>query len=347
MTLAGAGRGAGGQTAGATILGCAGTDLSADEAAFFRQADPWGFILFARNVESPAQLRRLTGDLRAAVGRDAPVLIDQEGGRVQRLRAPHWREWAPPLHLAETAGPGAARAFWLRGRLIAHELRACGIDANAVPCLDLARPDTHPFLRNRCLGSDPARVAELGRALAQAHLAGGVLPVMKHLPGHGRARTDSHHVLPFTPATLAELEASDFAPFAALSDLPMGMTGHIVLSSIDSAPATTSAAIIALIRHRIGFRGLLMTDDLSMNALSGDLGARAAAALAAGCDLALHCNGNRAEMEAVVAAAGRLSGPAAVRAGAALDMRRLPDPVDIAACEAELRALAGGAAFAG
>lgn len=328
---------------GATILGLAGTDLPPDEAALFRQADPFGFILFARNVESPAQLRRLTGDLRDAVGRPAPVFVDQEGGRVQRLRAPYWREWGPPLALAQAAGRRAPRAFWLRGRLIAHELRAAGIDGNCVPCLDIARPDTHPFLMNRCLGTDPAEVAANGRAYAEAHLAGGVLPVMKHLPGHGRGRTDSHHALPFTPASLADLTATDFAPFAALADLPLGMTAHMVYESIDAAPATTSAAMIALIRHRMGFQGLLMSDDIGMNALTGDPGTRAAAAIAAGCDVVLHCNGRRDEIEAVVAAAGRLSAPALARAGAALAARRLPDPIDISALEAEFRSLAGGA----
>ncbi|HMO09856.1 MAG TPA: glycoside hydrolase family 3 N-terminal domain-containing protein, partial [Paracoccaceae bacterium] len=213
---------------GAAILGCAGTALAADEAAFFRDADPFGFILFARNVEGPAQLRRLTGDLREAVGWSAPVFVDQEGGRVQRLGPPHWRRWTPPLVLAQAAGPRAPRAFWLRGRLIAHELRAAGIDGNCVPCLDIARPDTHPFLMNRCLGTDAAQVAANGRAFAGAHLAGGVLPVMKHMPGHGRGRTDSHHALPFTPASLADLTATDFAPFAALADLPIGMTAHMV-----------------------------------------------------------------------------------------------------------------------
>ncbi|QYK43267.1 MAG: glycoside hydrolase family 3 protein [Paracoccaceae bacterium] len=334
-------------SAGATILGCAGRDLSADEAAFFREADPWGFILFARNVESPAQLRRLTGDLRDAVGRNAVVMTDQEGGRVQRLRAPHWREWSPPLTLAAAAGPQAPRAFWLRSRLIAHELRACGIDANASPCLDLARPETHPFLLNRCLGSDPATVAAIGRAVAEAHLSGGVLPVAKHMPGHGRGTADSHHHLPETGAALPELEATDFAPFAALADLPMAMTAHLVFRSIDSAPATTSPALIALIRHRIGFGGLLMTDDLSMHALSGDVGSRAAAALAAGCDIALHCNGKRPEMERVAEAAGRLSAVAADRAARAIAARQLPDPVDIPALEAELRGLAGGVALGG
>lgn len=339
--------GQGAPVAGATILGCLGPDLSADEAAFFRDADPWGFILFARNVESPAQLRRLTADLREAVGRNAPVLTDQEGGRVQRLRAPYWREWSPPLMLAQATGADAPRAFWLRSRLIAHELRACGIDANCAPCLDIATRQTHPFLLNRCLGQDAATVASIGRAVAEAHLAGGVLPILKHMPGHGRGTADSHHALPTTPAPLTELEGTDFAPFAALSDMPMGMTAHLVFSAIDSAPATTSAAMIALIRHRIGFQGLLMTDDLSMNALSGDVGTRAGAAIAAGCDVALHCNGKRPEMEQVVAAAGRLSAPAAVRAARALDARHLPEPVDIAALEAELRALAGGAAYGG
>lgn len=332
---------------GAFILGCAGLTLTADEAAFFREADPFGFILFARNVASPAQLRRLTAELRSAVGREAPVMTDQEGGRVQRLRAPHWREWTPPLTLAGAAGQAAPRAFWLRSRLIAHELRACGIDANCAPCLDLARPETHPFLRNRCLGTDPGTVATIGRAVADAHLAGGVLPVMKHMPGHGRGTADSHHALPETGAGLPELEASDFVPFAALADLPMGMTAHLVFRSIDGQPATTSAAMVALIRRRIGFGGLLMTDDISMNALSGDVGARATAALAAGCDLVLHCNGKRTEMDAVAQAAGRMSAPARARAARALAARRLPDPVDIAAVEAELRSLAGGAVYAG
>lgn len=332
---------------GAAILGCLGEGLAPDEAAFFREADPWGFILFARNVQDPAQLRRLTGDLRAAVGRDAPVFVDQEGGRVQRLRAPYWREWASPLGMVQAAGDQAARACWLRGRLIAHELRACGIDGNCAPCLDLAFPETHSFLRNRCLGSTPADVSLRGRAWADGHLAGGVLPVVKHMPGHGRATTDSHHALPYTDATADDLATQDFAPFAALADLPLGMTAHVVFGALDAAPATTSATVIGMIRETIGFGGLLMTDDLSMNALSGTVGERAAAAVAAGCDLALHCNGKPEEMAAVVAAAGRLSPAAAQRADRALAARRLPDPVDIAAAEAELRLITGGAAYAG
>lgn len=331
---------------GATILGCAGLDLDADEAAFFRRADPWGFILFGRNVESPAQLRRLTGDLRAAVGRDAPVFIDQEGGRVQRLRAPYWRSWTPPLDFVAQAGDAAARALWLRFRLIAHELRGAGIDGNCAPCLDLARPETHAFLRNRCLGSDPATVGRLGLAVAEGLLAGGVLPVVKHIPGHGRAVADSHHALPTTDADIAALR-SGFAPFVALAGLPLGMTAHVVFSAIDPLPATTSPAMIARIRHDIGFDGLLMTDDIAMQALSGPVGARAAAAIAAGCDVVLHCNGDPAEMAEVVAAAGRLSDAAAERASRALDLRRPPAPVDIAALEAELRGMTSGVVHAG
>lgn len=329
---------------GATILGCAGADLSQDEAAFFRDADPLGFILFARNVETPDQLRRLTGDLRAAVGRDAPVLIDQEGGRVQRLRAPQWREWLAPLDQVARAGAGAARSLWLRYRIIADELRAVGIDANCAPTADIAGPKTHPFLRNRCLGTDAATVARLARAVADGLLAGGVLPVMKHMPGHGRAEADSHHDLPVADVALEELEAADFVPFRVLADLPMGMTAHIRYPALDTAPATRSAHIIALIRDRIGFDGLLMTDDISMQALSGSIGARAAGAIAAGCDVVLHCNGSRPEMVEAVAAAGQLGPQASIRAAAALACRRATEPIDMRPLEAELEALLSGGA---
>lgn len=327
---------------GATILGLRGTELAADEAAFFREADPWGFILFARNVDSPAQVRRLTDDLRAAVGRDAPVFTDQEGGRVQRLGPPHWRAWTPPLDFAKAAGAQAVRALALRSRLIAHELIAVGIDGNCAPCLDLAGPSTHPFLRNRCLGTDPAEVARRGRAVAEALLAGGVLPVVKHMPGHGRGALDSHHDLPATDAAPADLIATDFAPFAALADLPLAMTAHLVYRGIDDRPATTSAAVIGLIRQTIGFQGLLMTDDIGMGALSGSVPARAAAAISAGCDVVLHCNGDPAEMAGVVATAGRLTPAARARADRALAARRPPGALDVAATEAALAALMPG-----
>ena len=332
---------------GAVILGCAGPDLLPDEAAFFRAADPWGFILFARNIENPAQVRRLTADLRAAVGRNAPVFTDQEGGRVQRLRSPHWREWTPPFDFVTAAGAGAARALWLRSRLIAHELRGVGIDGNCSPCLDVARAETHPFLRNRCLAGDSATVARLGRAVADGHLDGGVLPVVKHLPGHGRGVSDSHDDLPFADVDLGTLTATDFAPFAAMADLPLAMTAHVVFRALDDLPATQSPATIAHVRQVIGFDGLLITDDLSMQALSGTIVERAARSVAAGCDVALYCKAEMPDAVAVAAAVGAMSPAAQARADRALAARRPPEPVDIAALEAELRGLVIGAVHAG
>ena len=322
---------------GATIFGCAGLELGAAEAAFFREADPWGFILFVRNVDTPEQVARLTSSLREAVGRDAPVLIDQEGGRVQRLRAPHWREWLPPLDQA-LAARDPSRSFWLRARLQAAELRALGIDVNCAPTCDVAGPETHPFLRNRCFGTTPEAVISGARATAEGLLAGGVLPVIKHIPGHGRATADSHKDLPVVTAPRAELEALDFAPFRALADLPLAMTAHIRFTALDDAPATQSPALIRLIREEIGFGGLLMTDDISMEALSGSVASRARASLAAGCDVILHCNGERPEMEAIAAEAGRFAPTAAARAEAALGARKSPGSIDMAALEAELEA---------
>jgi beta-N-acetylhexosaminidase len=327
---------------GAVVLGCAGPVLGADEAAFFRSADPWGFILFARNVETPAQLARLAADLRAAVGRDVPVFTDQEGGRVQRLRSPHWREWAPPLDTVQAAGPAAARAMYLRFRLIAVELHAAGIDGNCAPTVDIATVGTHPFLRNRCYGNDVETVVAVSRAVAQGLLDGGVLPVMKHVPGHGRATLDTHLALPTVTESFDVLMATDFAAFRALSDLPIAMSAHVVFSALDVLPATCSAAVMQMVRRDIGFDGLMLSDDLSMEALSGSLADRAAAARAAGCDIALYCKGVMVEAEAVVAAAGSLDPEGAARAAAALAFRRPPLEVDIAALEAELSALSGG-----
>jgi beta-N-acetylhexosaminidase len=309
---------------GATIFGCAGLVLLPEERAFFREADPFGFILFARNVESPSQLRRLTGALREAVGRDAPILVDQEGGRVQRLRGPHWRDWTPPLDLVTAAGSVAVAAVQMRARMavIAAELRTVGIDANCAPLGDVARAGTHPFLMNRCYGSDPDMVAQVARAAAEGLMAGGVLPVMKHLPGHGLSHVDTHHDLPVVDLGLEELRRIDFAPFRALADLPMAMTAHLVFAALDpDLPATQSPTMIRLIREEIGFRGLLMTDDLNMQALSGSLAERAARSLAAGCDIALHCKGDLGEMLAVAAAAGEMGPAARARAEAALAAR--------------------------
>lgn len=329
---------------GAAILGCAGTRLLPDETAFFRDYDPFGFILFARNVDTPDQVRRLTGDLRAAVGREAPILVDQEGGRVQRLRAPHWHEWQPPLAMVQAAGPHAARAMALRAMLIGLELREVGIDANCAPVADLCTDLTHPFLRNRCYGGDVAGVSAIARAVADAHLAVGVLPVVKHLPGHGRAQTDSHLHLPTVTTDRNTLILNDFAPFRALADLPMAMTAHIVYAAYDSLPATQSPAMIRVIRDEIGFGGLLMTDDLNMQALAGDLASRTALSLAAGCDIALHCKGDLGEMQAVAAAAGPMRADTRRRAEAALRMRRAVPVIDKAGLWADLSALLAGTA---
>ena len=326
---------------GATILGCAGLTLGADEARFYREADPFGFILFARNIETPEQVRRLTGDLRAAVGWDAPIFIDQEGGRVQRMRAPHWSEWMPPLDAVRQAGGQAARMMWIRARLIAAELRAVGIDGNCAPCLDIATAETHPFLLNRCYGEDVETVVAMGRATAEGHLAGGVLPVMKHMPGHGRASADTHHDLPTVKVDAAMLQATDFAAFRVLNDLPLAMTAHIVFAAYDSEPATCSARMMQVMRQEIGFGGLIMSDDLNMQALAGTLAERTARAIAAGCDVALHCKGDLAEMMAVVPAAGRMTPSAERRAEAALAARKEPEAADLGALRAEHDALLG------
>ena len=333
-------------SAGAYILAPAGPELTPKEAAFFQAADPWGFILFQRNCVDPAQLKRLTAGLRATVGRAAPVLIDQEGGRVQRMRAPHWREWPPPLDqvsltVTSTAG---ARAMYLRGLLIGTELREHGIDVNCSPSADIAHPSTHVFLKNRCYGTDAETVTHMARACADGLMDAGCLPVLKHAPGHGRAVNDSHETLPRIDAPIAQLRTEDFAPFRALSNLPMFMTAHIVLPEIDPVtPVTQSADGVSLLRKELGLKGLLMTDDISMGALSGDVADRAKRALGAGCDIVLHCNGNLDEMEMVADASGQMSLHAVKMADIALSARRTPTDIDISACEAEFKALIEGA----
>ncbi len=328
--------------AGAYILAPAGPDLTPDEAAFFRAADPWGFILFGRNCVDPDQLRRLTAALRHAVGRAAPILIDQEGGRVQRMRAPHWREWLPPRDQVERAP--STRAMYLRGLLIGTELLDHGIDVNCAPSADIAWPDTHPFLRNRCYGTDAATVTRMARACADGLMDAGCLPVLKHAPGHGRAVTDSHKDLPRIDVPLAQLKDTDFAPFKALNDLPMVMTAHIVLPEIDpETPVTQSPEGVSFLRNELGLTGLLITDDISMGALSGDVPGRAQRALAAGCDLALHCNGDLAEMEALAASVGQMSRQAVEMADIVFRARRTPTDIDIPAFEAEFKALIEGA----
>ncbi len=327
---------------GATILDAEGLCLTAEEKAFFRDVKPFGFILFARNIDTPEQVRALCSEMREAAGHDAPITIDQEGGRVQRLRAPRWREWLPPLDQVEAAGDQAERAMYLRYRIIASELRDLGVDSNCAPQVDVACPDTHDFLRNRCYGFDADQVGRIGRAVADGMLDGGVLPVVKHIPGHGRALSDSHLELPRVEASPEDLSSTDFAPFRALNDLPMGMTAHISYPVYGDAPATLNPQVMEVIRTDIGFDGLIMTDDISMKALSGDLGELSHAALKAGCDVILHCNGTLAERQVVAEAAGEMTDRAQTRAERALTMRRTPDEVDISALEAQLSALTGG-----
>ncbi|MBE1284612.1 MAG: beta-N-acetylhexosaminidase [Rhodobacteraceae bacterium] len=332
---------------GATILDAEGLRLTTEEKALFRDVNPFGFILFARNVESADQVRALCADFREAVDRDCLITIDQEGGRVQRLRQPLAREWLPPLEHVERAGAAAERAMYLRYRLIAHELHDLGIDSNCAPMADLAQAETHPFLRNRCYGSNTEVVAGLARATAQAHLDGGVLPVLKHIPGHGRATQDSHYDLPHVTLDAKTLDQSDFEAFRQLNDLPMGMTAHLVYNAIDAAPATLSPVVMDLIRNQIGFDGLIMTDDISMKALSGSLTDLSQSALAAGCDVILHCNGSFAERAETARAAGEMSEIAQERAERALAMRQTPQPLDTDAADAELSALMGGQVYDG
>lgn len=324
---------------GATILDAEGLRLTPGEKALFRETRPFGFILFARNIESHDQIRALCAEMREAAEHDAVITIDQEGGRVQRLRAPKWRDWIAPLDQARQAGAEAERAMYLRYRLIAAELHALGIDSNCAPLVDVAGPRTHPFLRDRCYGEAAPAVAAIGRVVAQGLLDGGVLPVVKHIPGHGRAEADSHHNLPVVQDTKNALHETDFKPFLALNDLPMGMTAHLVYSAIDTRPATLSPKVMRMIRDEIGFDGLIMTDDISMKALDGDLPALTRDALAAGCDVVLHCNGTLAERRAVAEAAGEMTDDAQRRARQALTWRTAPVSVDIGTLSAELDAL--------
>ncbi|MEM6310529.1 MAG: glycoside hydrolase family 3 protein [Pseudomonadota bacterium] len=326
---------------GACILSCDGPRLTENEKALFADVKPLGFILFARHVETPDQIRALCAEMREAAGHDALITIDQEGGRVQRLTGPTWRDWHPPLDDV-TRASDPIRAMYIRSRIIAHELHALGIDSNCAPTLDIIQPGTHPFLRNRCYGSDPEKVSAIGRAVTDGFLDGGVLPVMKHMPGHGRSKVDTHFDLPKVTEPQTELSQTDFAPFRALNDLPLGMTAHLVFQDIDDAPATLSPKMIETIRTDIGFDGLLMTDDISMQALSGTLAERSKASIAAGVDVILHCNDTFEDRVAVAEGAGQISDAGQARADAAFAPRKPPNDIDIPALEAELEALLGG-----
>jgi len=330
----------------AFITGLSGPMLTAAERRFVDEADPWGLILFKRNVTTPEALRRLVGEFRASLGRQAPVLIDQEGGRVQRLGPPHWPSYPPgaAYGAAFDRDPDAGlRAARLGARLIASDLSELGIDVDCAPVADVPAAGADPVIGDRAYGTDPAKVAALAGAFAAGLMEGGVLPVLKHLPGHGRATADSHQRLPVVAADPTVLDATDFAAFRPLCGLPLGMTAHVVFSAIDPvAPATTSANIVRdVIRDSIGFSGLLMSDDISMGALSGSLSERSKAAIAAGCDMVLHCNGLMPEMIDVASAVPALAGEAARRAEAALAARRDPAALDLAASRAELAKLLG------
>ena len=308
----------------AAIVGLQGVTIGAEERQLFRRQPPSGFILFARNCVEPAQVAALTRELRGLFpGRQVPVLIDQEGGRVMRLRPPHWPALPAAARIGALAEADIGRAVEAAGRLgraIGEELRAVGIDVDCAPCLDVGRPETTAAIGSRAFAADPILVGRLGRTVAEGLLQAGVLPVIKHLPGHGRATVDSHELLPVVDAGRAELEALDFVPFRMNADLPLAMTAHVVYTAIDpELPATQSATVIGeVIRGAIGFRGILLSDDLGMKALGGTFADRAAQARAAGCDIALHCSGDLGEAGEVLGAAGDLAEAVSDRLSSAL-----------------------------
>jgi beta-N-acetylhexosaminidase len=336
----------------AFISGISGPELNAAERAFFTAERPWGFILFKRNIEAPKQLALLVEELKKCTGRpDVPVLIDQEGGRVQRLGPPYWPAYPPGAlfgalyDLDPALGLSAAR---LGARLIAADLSELGINVDCLPLADVPVAGADAVIGNRAYGTEPGKVAAIARAVTEGLEQGGILPVLKHIPGHGRANADSHLRLPAVNTSKNELERTDFAAFQPLADLPMAMTAHVVFSALDPVhPATTSATIIEqVIRGVIGFQGLLMSDDVSMNALSGSIAERTRAIFSAGCDIALHCNGQIEEMRDVAAETPELSGKALERARKALASRRAPLPFDRAAARAELEAMTSKAGIA-
>ena len=328
----------------AFITGLSGPELTVAERRFLASEQPAGLILFARNIVEPTQVRRLVSEALGAVGAEALMLIDQEGGRVQRLRPPHWRALPPARAFATCHAVDPARAVAaarIVSRLVASDLRALGITMNCAPVLDVPAPGAHDIIGDRAYGDDAATIVALGKAVAAGLMDGGVIPVIKHVPGHGRATADSHLALPVVDADRRALEASDFAPFKALAGMPAAMTAHVVFTAVDpSAPASTSAKVTReIIRGAIGFDGLLMSDDLSMKALTGTMAERTRAVLDAGSDLALHCNGALAEMAEVAAAAPALAGKALTRFRRALDVTAATLPFDIAAAESALAAV--------
>ena len=328
----------------AAIFGCAGPKLTSGEAAFFRDCNPWGFILFARNIETPEQVRRLCADLRASVGRDALIFVDQEGGRVQRLKPPHWRK-APWAHefgrLYDIDEDAAKRATWLNFRMIADELRSVGITANCAPVLDLPVFGADKIISDRAFSQCPTKMIKLANACMAGLTAGGVVPVIKHIPGHGRALVDSHKALPVITEPLEILKKSDFVPFRAFAQAPMAMTAHLIVKQVDAdTPVTISRkALQQVIRKNIGYDGLVMSDDLDMKALSGDLTDLTRQTLAAGCDIALQCSGKLPAMVKVAQGLSPLSGDSLRRAQIAEYMSDHVDDFDASAGLEEYNAL--------
>ncbi|WP_417461934.1 beta-N-acetylhexosaminidase [Kordiimonas sp.] len=322
------------------IFGCSGPVLTKEERGFFERVKPAGFILFRRNCVEPDQIRALVADLKKAVGRHkVPILIDQEGGRVQRMTEPNWRKYPPMAvfgNMAKKDPTLAASALRLNCRLIADDLRRVGVNVDCLPVLDVMRDDADPIVGDRAFSRDPDLVAAFGRIVVDALMDTGVLPVIKHLPGHGRATVDSHLELPVVDTPVAELDKTDFVPFRAINDAPFGMTAHIKYSAIDpKAPATLSRVVIGrVIRMKFGFSGILMSDDLSMKALSGDFETLTRNSFAAGCDLVLHCNGKLDEMQTIASAAHPISGKLEKRIASLIseaDQKPMPNRADLRA----------------
>ena len=319
---------------GAYIFGCSGLELSKEEKSFFFEAQPWGFILFSRNIKSRLQLRKLTRQLRDTVGWNIPILIDQEGGRVQRMRSPEWKEYLPALDQVKKAD-NALRIMYLRSRLIAYDLQEVGIDVNCAPIADILRADTHPILANRCYSASIDEVVQVSRAVANGLIDGGVLPILKHIPGYGRAVVDGHEELPNVSERYDVLKVTDFLAFKRLADLPISMTAHVKYTDIDSLPTTISKKIIKMIRDEIQFKNLLITDDISMRALAGSISERAELSLKAGCDIVLHCNGELNEMVQIAKVCGYLTGSSKRRSEIALNCRKPSNSVNIAEVKSE------------
>ena len=321
----------------AAIFDTAGPTLSADEKAFFRDINPFGYILFARHCTDPDAVRRLVGELKSLSGRDRlPILIDQEGGRVARLKPPHWPKYAPAgtfAALAKRDREKAHKAVYLNARLIASDLHALGITVDCAPLADLPIKGAHDIIGDRAFGTEAEQVVYLGRAMAAGLMDGGIVPILKHIPGHGRATADSHDEVPIVHESLEVLRATDFVPFKMLANLPMAMTAHVLYTAIDEEQmATLSKKTIDLIRNELGFKNLLMSDALDMKSLAHmELGERARACLAAGCDIALHCNSSFDEKVQVADGVCALEGESLERAVRAMNSVKTPknfDPVE-------------------